>query len=574
MPKMFSYKVFGICLILQYLQSADAAAMKQNCYEGQFQCKNGECISADLKCNAKLDCTDGSDETFEHCYQSKCLKHRCAYGGCFEDSQHCDGKIDCIDGTDENEFTCANSTKMAELLNNKIRGECRDKPYTQYQCQQSKECISYSQVCDGVEQCRDKSDESIELCAANSCPEGSFRCAYGACIAISAACNHAIDCRDESDEVTSICKSWHNLSSDANWEISQWKITPAIDTHAPESAIPMAGNKAAAQPLSEEKSCIVPTDDKAVKLRTMFNGSPYYEGNDVTHLTTIGLGCSPKHILKGTEVNTCDNGKWKAPWPKCVRFCDRNQITNDPKINVICRYRNKIFDCFNEPAIVNTIAEITCAPGYIPEGNVAKSDRVCSSDGSWRRLDAKSSRLKCKPDCGKTFSTVEGYPWVVSIYRHTSNSNFRFSCLGAIIDPFFVLTAASCFSPSPVPHTTQVVLGNHSIGFNSAKEHGFDTFNIANIDVEEFKPFALLKMVNPFTLSAKVRPICLQNFSGNTSQDPVEPWRVLGEPLVYLDPKTNTFNLTHIVENDKRLTFNIKNEIVNEIKQNDYLLVN
>lgn len=78
-------------------------------------------------------------------------------------------------------------------------------------------------------------------------------------------------------------------------------------------------------------------------------------------------------------------------------------------------------------------------------------------------------------------------------------------------------------------------------------------------------------MVNPFVLSVKVRPICLRDFSGMTSQQPVESWRALGESLVYFDPQLNAFTLTHIVEDDKWIPFNIENQIKLEIKQNNLI---
>jgi len=355
-------------------------------------------------------------------------------------------------------------------------------PYTQFQCQLSKECISYSQLCDGVEHCRDKSDESNKLCVGSICPEGSFRCAYGACIAKTAACDHAIDCRDHSDELAPMCKSWHNISSDVDWEISRWKITSGIDTQGSERAIPATVGTVAPKDQQEEKNCIVSTDDKALRLKTMYNGMPYSEGNNVSHLSTVRLDCSPLHVLKGNNVNTCDNGKWKAPWPECVRVCDRSKITNDPSVNAVCSYEGLIIDCTKESLIVNTIAEMKCAQGYKPGTAVTIGKRSCDTNGNWI---AMGSKLKCKPDCGKTFDTVQGDPWLVSIYHHNSISNFSFSCLGTIIDPFYVLTTASCFSPRPVSHSSLVVLGNHTVTFNTNQEHGFDINTIDNIEVNE-----------------------------------------------------------------------------------------
>lgn len=51
------------------------------------------------------------------------------------------------------------------------------------------ECIRSSEVCDGVLNCADGSDETVVACIANDCPAYSFRCAYGACVGRTAECN-------------------------------------------------------------------------------------------------------------------------------------------------------------------------------------------------------------------------------------------------------------------------------------------------------------------------------------------------------------------------------------------------
>ncbi|XP_065296526.1 uncharacterized protein [Dermacentor albipictus] len=75
-------------------------------------------------------------------------------------------------------------------------GEVRVAPEKYFVCR-NKEVISVVNVCDGVHDCRDRSDESG--CGV-TCPDGSFRCASGKCVSIGAFCDFKDDCGDSSDE--------------------------------------------------------------------------------------------------------------------------------------------------------------------------------------------------------------------------------------------------------------------------------------------------------------------------------------------------------------------------------------
>ncbi|EDV93369.1 GH19272 [Drosophila grimshawi] len=142
-------EVFDIFLLLLCLNIACADAQQQNhCYDGEFQCDNGQCISATLKCDLSKDCQDGSDETFVQCHDLNCTERRCAYGACFKRSKMCDGILDCWDGTDEHWLDC---TPLEDSAYTILRGNCL--------------------------------------------------CNYGACIPKSALCDHIIDCHDGSDEL-------------------------------------------------------------------------------------------------------------------------------------------------------------------------------------------------------------------------------------------------------------------------------------------------------------------------------------------------------------------------------------
>ncbi|EDV93370.1 GH19273 [Drosophila grimshawi] len=352
-------EVFDIFLLLLCLNIACADAQQQNhCYDGEFQCDNGQCISATLKCDLSKDCQDGSDETFVQCHDLNCTERRCAYGACFKRSKMCDGILDCWDGTDEHWLDC---TPLEDSAYTILRGNCLNEEQEQFECKESKECLPQSQLCDSVAQCRDKSDERKDFCFGTPCPAGSFSCNYGACIPKSALCDHIIDCHDGSDELDAICKKRHNILSNQEWskEPRQLGAMPMTTTTTTPHNNQNTG-----------KRCNV--TGTALRLRTMYNGLPYMGDGTVSHQTTVRLCCAQNHFLMGDDVNTCDNGQWKAPWSECLRVCRRHTIINDPSIRASCSNDNNIIDCVSDPLVVGSRAIVQCAPGYKSSGTIAQ----------------------------------------------------------------------------------------------------------------------------------------------------------------------------------------------------------
>lgn len=60
--------------------------------------------------------------------------------------------------------------------------------------------IAADNICDGIANCSDASDERSELCSSTVCHSNQFKCYYGACIDREKFCNQLIDCVDGSDE--------------------------------------------------------------------------------------------------------------------------------------------------------------------------------------------------------------------------------------------------------------------------------------------------------------------------------------------------------------------------------------
>ena len=108
----------------------------------------------------------------------------CQNDHCIKASWKCNGINDCRDGSDEMGCGMCKSSKK-------------------FLCQDKKTCISPSFVCDVYNDCGDGSDETFCLKANNIgwCAISEFRCANDECIPLARVCDGAVDCADHSDEM-------------------------------------------------------------------------------------------------------------------------------------------------------------------------------------------------------------------------------------------------------------------------------------------------------------------------------------------------------------------------------------
>ncbi|XP_037609242.1 low-density lipoprotein receptor-related protein 2-like isoform X1 [Sebastes umbrosus] len=153
------------------------------------------CIKPKQLCDGKKDCPDGSDENcVRKCpYKTdfRCKDRR----SCVSKSLVCDGRSHCHDGSDE--VDCASSATPAAppaAPANVLKCRMGSKP-----CNDGTECVLYSHVCDGENDCRDGSDE--QGCS-ETCKQGEFQCSHGKmCIPEAEVCDGKSQCRDQSDEL-------------------------------------------------------------------------------------------------------------------------------------------------------------------------------------------------------------------------------------------------------------------------------------------------------------------------------------------------------------------------------------
>lgn len=176
-------------------------------------CKSGECVSANFKCDDRIDCSDGSDEAAcpkkqaanapeqsssddapEFIKKVVCSLEdfRCEKSNkCIEKSKVCNGLADCEHMEDE--LGCVESCKNGGK-----------------KCSNNIGC--YLNRCDGYPECSDGSDEEgcdySELPSMDAffgdhlhgCQKDEFKCPEGKCIPTSRLCDNRKDCENGEDE--------------------------------------------------------------------------------------------------------------------------------------------------------------------------------------------------------------------------------------------------------------------------------------------------------------------------------------------------------------------------------------
>ncbi|XP_076047635.1 trypsin-1-like [Oratosquilla oratoria] len=123
---------------------------------------------------------------------------------------------------------------------------------------------------------------------------------------------------------------------------------------------------------------------------------------------------------------------------------------------------------------------------------------------------------------GGTMSQLHGWPWQASLRLTSSNTNF---CGGALIDNWWVLTAAHCVSDFHKEEFS-VTLGEHNLEEDDEAPHT-TSFSVSTIIThDQYDPvavnndIALVKLDKSVTYSKGISPVCLpwgsatRNFKG------------------------------------------------------------
>ncbi|XP_012055337.1 PREDICTED: limulus clotting factor C-like [Atta cephalotes] len=516
-------------LTVIYVCIGSGYAQTYECGLDKFRCYNGDCIAGDLLCDGTPHCRDLSDETEAECTKPEILCHRyafrCNYGACVNGDSICNGVQDCIDNSDETQPQCTKNTTNNQTERPTSRPISRPNRCTtnQITCDNG-ECIHKDNMCNGIQDCADGSDETSEKCRSIYCPPTAFRCSYGACINGDLRCNGVIECVDGSDE--------DSRCSETGWPSPLPTVRPTTETTRWPISSPT--------PTRGTNACRAPPQPQNGHWKLHRSQCSSGQECNVPEGMELGLGshlvysCNSGYKLRGpTDVSCSFEGKW-LNIPVCTEI--RCKALTTASIEARCTYDDEWISC-ESPVPPRTKAVLECQNSYRPETNLLTGQRKnvrCNANGQW-----EPEPMRCIPVCGTlppdvTPTIVGGvrpniteFPWHATMYRNIGKSK-KFFCGASIIQDNLLITAAHCvydeINRQPInARSIYILTGNIYRDYDYAHnptlvkknqvKHIYIVRNYLGLIGNYLWDIAILELVRPFILSTWLVPICIDTLS-------------------------------------------------------------
>ncbi|XP_022223315.2 modular serine protease-like [Drosophila obscura] len=404
LPQLCEYEPFGLKFKDLNIQG--------KCRSSEIECLPGECVPKNKKCDGRIDCSNGRDESLELCLDSCRDCFKCANGVAINSELVCDNKIDCLDGSDELRNVCQGNSKswietLPAICIEPPDGKHRFTDNTIFHMRKETRFVYPNQPAEL--QCQSNNQTAWNVCM----KDGSWNRELPSCTTMPKIVN-----RNPDTNGTNGCRmDWYNNETMIIYRLQE----------------------------SDQTKPIVPP----ITVGEVRFGCEY--GN--TFLP---------HIYEGSSL-FCD---FEETWnwsqenfnPRCTKLCRLEDLNIINSLTPTCLNSKdgSKFNCDDEYSLIPyTTVKFGCTEGFkrLTDNEYSVT---CNENGIWEGLQElclKQDKL-CTYECGRNEATMfsangvstnsHHASWVVPIYTNPNDTQYSFACAGNLIELNIVLTAGHC----------------------------------------------------------------------------------------------------------------------------------